>query len=89
MKYYKNLSDGYYDSLTTGSGQTEITKAEYDDTVAILRACPAAPNGYAYRLKEDLTWELYELPPEPEEDAEPEDYEAALGRLGVNTNDQD
>lgn len=46
---------------------------------------PIAPAGYDYRLKEDLTWELYELPPEPEEEATSEDYEAALNRLGVET----
>ena len=27
---------------------------------------PQIPPGYGARLKKDLTWELYELPPEPE-----------------------
>ena len=27
---------------------------------------PQIPSGYGARLKADLTWELYDLPPEPE-----------------------
>ena len=84
MKYYKNTSEQYLTSLSTGLGQIEISKGEYDTIMEALHNRPSAPDGYAYRLKTDLTWALYKLPPEPEEDAEPEDYEAALRELGVN-----
>lgn len=41
----------------------EITKAQYDDMLAILYARPEIPEGYSARLTEGLTWELYPLPP--------------------------
>lgn len=50
----------------------------------ILAGKPQAPEGYEYRLKEDYTWELFELPtPEPEpEEATEDDYKSALNALG-------
>lgn len=63
----------------------EITEAEYNEILSMLRNRPTAPEGYGYRLTADLVWELYELPPEEEadEEATAEDYEAALGEMGV------
>jgi hypothetical protein len=63
----------------------EITKAEYNEILSMLRNRPTAPEGYGYRLTADLVWELYELPPEEvtDEEATAEDYEAALGEMGV------
>ena len=63
----------------------QITEAEYDQILSMLRNRPTAPDGYGYRLTADLVWELYELPPEEEtdEEATAEDYEAALGEMGV------
>ena len=40
----------------------EITKAEYDEILTILRNIPTAPEGFGYRLTPELEWELYELP---------------------------
>lgn len=62
MKYFKNISDGYIMSLTTGLGGKEITAEEYQTIKEVIKAIPTAPDGHAYRLKTDLTWELYELP---------------------------
>lgn len=46
---------------------TEITESEYNAILDIIRNKPTAREGYNYRLKTDLTWEEYELPPiEPE-----------------------
>jgi hypothetical protein len=51
--------------------KTEITAEQYDEIQIMLRNRPTAPEGYGYRLTEDLQWELYELPPvEVEEDPE-------------------
>ena len=52
-------------AIGTGAGGTEITKIEYDEIMAIIQNRPSA-DGKGYRLKTDLTWEAYDLPPEPE-----------------------
>lgn len=44
-----------------------ITAEEYAEILAMLRNPPAAPDGYGYRLTEDLRWELVELPPVDED----------------------
>ena len=49
----------------TGYGGTEITEAEYNEIMAIIQNHPTA-EGKGYRLKADLTWEEYDLPPMPE-----------------------
>lgn len=62
----------------------EITEAEYNRIKAIIDSRPTAPDGYGYRLTENLEWELYEMPIEEiEEEATAEDYEAALAEMGV------
>lgn len=58
-------------AIGTGAGGTEITKVEYDEIMAIIQNRPAA-EGKGYRLKSDLTWEAYDLPPEPEPSDEDE-----------------
>lgn len=65
---------------------TEITEAEYNHILGILRNKPTAPSGYDYRLTEELEWELYEIIADPEEDEEvtTEDYLNALQEMGVN-----
>lgn len=66
MRYYKLTESGYLLSIGTGPGGTEITESEYNNILSIIRSRPTPPAGYGYRLKADLTWEQYELPPEPE-----------------------
>lgn len=58
-------------AIGTGAGGTEITKVEYDKIMAIIQKRPSA-DGKGYRLKADLTWEAYDLPPEPEPSDEDE-----------------
>ena len=67
----------------TGYGGTEITEAEYNEIMAIIQNHPTA-EGKGYRLKADLTWEEYDLPPEPEPSDEDElsDAEALNILLG-------
>ena len=86
MRTYKMIIDGYLVAVGSGSGGTEITAEEYAELLNIIRTKPVASEGYEYRLKADLTWELYELPPVPapeDEDATEADYIAALNELGV------
>ena len=76
-------NNGYIVSIVHDGGTTE----EYPHIEEALRARPTAPVGYDYRLREDLTWELYQLPePEPEadEEATEADYLASLAELGVD-----
>lgn len=82
--YFKQLQNNYILAIGTGAGGTEITKAEYDEIMAIIQNRPAA-EGKGYRLKTDLTWEEYDLPPEPEPSDEDElsDTEALNVIMGV------
>lgn len=63
MRYYKIINNGYILVVGTGSGNIEITESEYNDILTAISNMPIAPQGYEYKLKEDLTWKLYELPP--------------------------
>ena len=65
MKYYKQLSDNYIISVGTGSGETEITETEYNSILSVIQSRPTSET-QGYRLRADLTWEAYDLPPEPE-----------------------
>ena len=65
-RYYCQYNDsGILLAIGTGAGGTEITEAEYNEIMVIIQNHPTA-EGKGYRLKADLTWEEYDLPPEPE-----------------------
>lgn len=82
--YFKQLQNNYILAIGTGAGGAEITKAEYDEIMAIIQNRPSA-EGKGYRLTTDLTWEEYDLPPEPEPSDEDElsDTEALNVIMGV------
>lgn len=88
MRYFKTIDSGFVIFIGTGNGGMEITEAEYTEILTVIRNKPVPRDGYDYKLKEDLSWDEYELPPiEPEpmaEDATAEDYEAALREVGVD-----
>lgn len=67
MIYYKQLTSdaAYIIAVGTGYGGTEITKTEYDNILSAIQSRPSE-SGKGYRLKTDLSWEEYDLPPEPE-----------------------
>lgn len=48
----------------------EITETKYNEILTMLHNRPTAPEGYAYRLTENLEWELYEVPVEEEPEEE-------------------
>lgn len=62
MRYYKRIENDYLLSIGTGSGHEEITAEEYEQILNVIRSKPTTETGYDYRLKADLTWELYEVP---------------------------
>lgn len=68
MRYYKYIADGVIWYIGTGLGDDEITEQEYAEIYAVIESRPEPPQGFDYRLKADLTWELVELPPVVEED---------------------
>lgn len=70
-RYNKHISGDEIIAIGTGVGGTEITKVEYDEIMAIIQNRPSA-DGKGYRLKTDLTWEAYDLPPVPEPSDEDE-----------------
>lgn len=89
-KYYKSTQDGYVILIGKNIGGEEITREEYETILSVIRNRPTAQPSYTYKLRTDLTWELCEVPPIPEEDMEAteEDYLAALEELGVTLDDE-
>lgn len=62
MGYYKIVSDGYLYVVGTGNGGTPISEDEYNKVLQVIAGRPTADIGYEYWLREDLTWELVEVP---------------------------
>ena len=83
MRYYKQLSGNYITAIGTGLGGEEITETEYNNIMLTIHTCPTV-EGKGYKMKTDLTWEEYDLPPEPEPSDEDElsDAEALNILLG-------
>ena len=65
MRYYKNISDNYILAIGTGYGGEKISEQKYNEIMSVIRSCPNE-KGKGYRLKTDMTWEEYDLPPMPE-----------------------
>ena len=81
MKYYKIVENGYLPAIGTDCGGVEITEEEYNEIKAILPTKPAATETTDYRLRDDLTWEEYEIDP-PDPDPELDGDEALAILLG-------
>lgn len=76
VQFYKVIENGYIVGIGTNGPDTvpAVTEAEYEELLSVIRNAPSAPEGYAYLLRADtLTWELTELPPEPEPEPTAED----------------
>ena len=65
MRYYKQIQDNYILAIGTGYGNDEISEQDYNEIMSVIQSCPNE-KGKGYRLKTDLTWEEYDLPPVPE-----------------------
>lgn len=90
MRYYVEYADDRIIAVGAGFGGVEIVKEEYENILSVISNRPTPESGYDYHLKKDLTWELVELPPEPEYDPEATeaDYLEALAELGVSVNEE-
>lgn len=84
LRYYKHTADGYIVSVGTGGMGAEITEAEYNEILIVIRNKPAATETTDYRLREDLTWEAYPIEP-PDLDPDVDDAEALNILLGGAT----
>lgn len=70
MRYYIVYDGNYILGIYKArSGTHEISREDYEKIFAILQNAPEAEPGKGWRLRMDLTWEEYELPPEPEPEA--------------------
>lgn len=88
MGFFKHTKDGYILAVGKSTIKSNITEEEYNSIVDVIRNAPPAQYGKRMRLREDLTWDVFEIPePTPEEEdtyaPTAEDYETALSELGV------
>ena len=87
--YYKIADENHIILIGTGNGGIVITKEEYETILSIIKNRPVAEEGYVYKLRTDLTWELCEVPAvEDDAEATEEDFLAALEELGVSVNEE-
>ena len=63
MRYYKVITNGYINMVGTGAGGTEITESEYTEIMTAIQNKPTATETTDYQLKDDLTWEPFEVEP--------------------------
>lgn len=63
MFYQINKENGYIHSLVAGVNpkNANCTEEEYKSIKTILENAPAAPDGFYYRLNENLEWVLCEF----------------------------
>ena len=78
MKYYKRVSGGYLTHVGVDCGGTEISREEYEALLEVIQGRPVEV-GKGFRLREDLSWEEYDLPEVSEEIGEAEALEILLG----------
>lgn len=71
MRFFKQVDNGYIVAIGTGTFGN-ISEEEYNTILSVIHNKPPRTETTDYRLREDLTWEEYGIPPmpEPEPDAE-------------------
>lgn len=84
MAFYKIIENGYILSIgeTDRTSENEITEAEYNEIMTVIRNKPHATETTDYRLREDLEWEEYPVDP-PDPDPEINDEELLEILMGV------
>lgn len=75
MSYFIVIEDGYILAIGQGNGHTEIDEERYNTILGVIHNKPSRTETTDFRLRVDLTWEEYEVPPMPE--PEPDDHDKA------------
>lgn len=70
--YQKIIDNGYITGITSGCSNGNCTEEEYNAVMTTIHNRPKPPEGYGYKLKENLEWDMYELPPKPQPSDEDE-----------------
>lgn len=73
MTFRKIVEDGYLVAVCNGNTGLPISDEEYTRILAVIQDKPPMTNNTDYRLREDLTWEPYEVAPVPESDPSPDE----------------
>ena len=84
MNYFEVHNNDYIVGVGKGRYGIEINEDRYNAVINSLSLKPPATETTDYRLKTDLTWEQYDIPPKPI-DPEIEDSEALDIILGGAT----
>ena len=79
MRFYKIINGEYITEIGTGLNGEEITESEYNEILTLIQNKPPRTETTDYRLKTDLTWEPYEVEPEPDIPSAEELLEIILG----------
>lgn len=66
MRFYKVINGNYITEIGTGLNGEEITESEYQEILLLIQNKPPRTETTDYHLKIDLTWEPYEVEPEPD-----------------------
>lgn len=80
MNYYKLTANGYILGVGIGISGTAIEELEYAEIMTAILLKPTPTETTDYQLKEDLTWEAYEIEPMPDPGPTDDDY-ATVGRI--------
>lgn len=72
MSKNKVIENGYILAIGENLKGDEIAEAEYNEIMSVIKSVPHA-EGKGYKLKDDLTWEEYDLPEPVEEDLSAEE----------------
>ena len=73
MRYYIRVDSGYILAVGTGVGGDEITESRYTDICTAIANKPEATGTTDYRLRNDLTWEPYDIEPVDDDESTPEE----------------
>lgn len=84
MRYYKKLDGEYIELVGKGLGGVEVSESEYSQILAVIATKPSRTDTTDYRLKSDLTWEQYQIEPEPDEPTIEDKAEAYDILMGVS-----
>lgn len=87
--YYKVSDSNYIQAIGTGPcppNGMAIDRVEFNALLEVMQSRPIPETGFDYRLKTDLTWEIYKMPEstEADENVTEDDLVDAMREVGVD-----